>query len=409
MGIAFSVFSDLHLLEWGKQPNYGYDKLAHAFEFHLKLAKKNDAFLFLGDITYQLDSGDKPVCENLHSAPYDFINELIRKYIPDTPCIFTLGNHEFPQGNLDPALSQAARELWREKFRQPFHYKTKIGDYYFIAGDVLDYSIPINPSCEAFLMQAADEAIAEDPTKPVFMLMHAPLATESPMMGEMCYTEAFRDYLYTHPQIVFLSGHTHIVLQDENAITQHGYTSVNTAQMAIGGSAYSTLKGGVSEITQSLYIEVEGSTVTIHRYDTAREKEIGMPWVLNIEDYVKHKRIPQPYTDMRKLTLPRPAFSENANAVVSLSEGNLHLHISQNFRPSPYYVTHYCVYVYDKATERPLREYTFLSDAWFTDMSEFATYPLSGLSTDAFYFVAIHPCNSFSSCGDPITCEYNPK
>lgn len=407
MGISFSVFSDLHILEWAKQPNYGYDKLAHALEFHQNKLPKSDAFLFLGDITYQLDSDAKPICEALHPQAYDHVTELIERYIPDTPCIFTLGNHEFPQGNLDPELTRAARALWQEKFGQPFHYKTKIGGYHFIAGDVLDYTIPVNPECEAFLMKAADEAIAEDPTKPVFMIMHAPLATESPMQTKMCYTDAFRDYLYAHPQIVFLSGHTHIVLQDENAIMQNGYTSVNVAQMAIGGSAYSALPDSVSEITQSLYVEVEDSTVRIHRYDLVREKEIGMPWILNIKDYVQRKHIPQPYTAMRAITAPRPTFSATATADATVSNGKIEIRFAQDFIPSPYYVTQYRVVAYEKSTMRPLYEHTFPSDAWFTDMKKWATYTISDLSPDRLYLFAIHPCNSFSVTGDPITCELN--
>ena len=58
---------------------------------------------------------------------------------------------------------------------------------------------------------------------------------------------------------------------------------------------------------------------------------------------------------------------------------------------------------------RPVREYTFSSDAWFTDMKELASYTLSDLSPDRAYLFAVHPCNSFSVLGDPITCEYNPK
>ena len=185
---TFTAISDVHITDF----HAGEDQFIRLMDVVSKIP--TDLYVFPGDIVYQLDSWSDSTCRRLHTACYDFINEKLAHYIPaSVPRIMVMGNHEYPQNNVDPLMTAEAYALWQEKFAQkPLDHEIHHG-YHFIKSPLYSWAMLPSVETEKWLMSEIDKALADDPEKPVFFLSHSPCPNTVAFSGdEHSFTDAFR-------------------------------------------------------------------------------------------------------------------------------------------------------------------------------------------------------------------------
>ncbi len=147
-------------------------------------------------------------------------------------------------------------------------------------------------SAKVWLDRTLGRITAAEPNAYVYVITHL-------LIRDTCYGSS-RGYFYAtddvtsilekYPQVVTFGGHLHYPLNDERAIMQTAFTSVETAtlsDMLIDGADCENVRKGtkVSEnrqFAQGLLVQVDaGGNLCLRRLDFWNRAEIGEPWVLN--------------------------------------------------------------------------------------------------------------------------------
>lgn len=161
---------------------------------------------------------------------------------------------------------------------------------------------------------AADTA--EDPTKPVFVLVHAPLQCTHYVSNEWYGTGLssgcgvnLQSVFDAYPQAVVWSGHIHTPNNISSSIWQgqegrsgtlatKGFTTVNAPSMAYfefergtisqnpTSRANDTTPDDAGNNRQTTVVEVTGSVVTIKNYDLLADEWINQTWTWNVAESV---------------------------------------------------------------------------------------------------------------------------
>lgn len=402
--LRLSVFSDIHIT-WFDEFHYeGYENLDRALALHTEKLPLADAFLFTGDTVYQVDASTKPICENLYPVIYERAKSLFRKYIPNAPRVMIMGNHEYPQGNAGPVMTADAQRMFREAYGQELDVHKTFNGYHVIAASMRSWKVPRSPDVEAWLMKEIDAAIAEDPLKPVFLMLHNPLpgtVTFSIKYTVGQYSDEFMAWLKTKPQVIALSGHCHNVNEDDSCIWQGGYTQVNIPIIAVGymrfdgngATDFQNDYGTVFGKSQSVQITVdENDVVTVYSYDNMTENEIQR-WTIDVPGIVKGTAKPL-YTDEAHASWPAPAFGKNAKVTVEEKEGTPRLKITQDFLPYPHCIKYYTI-LFENKESGNITTVTYPTDYFNGKMSDVIEKPLPKLESGS-YRVSVYAANAFN-------------
>ncbi len=282
--LRFSVISDSHITHFGA----GKEEFENALKFHSEHFN-DDAFVFLGDIVYQLDSSGKSVCNNIYSSNYDFVLDTIDKYVSGTTeKLYVLGNHEFPQNNDDFELNRQAISVWKEKFRQPIKEHRIINGYHFIKYPVKAWSMPIDKDDEMWLIEEIEKAKNDSENMPVFVISHDCMPDTVVFSGQKSsFSPEARQYLSKQNNVIHITGHNHFHICDEKSIFQDGFTTISAPQCGVGcvvfeGCEYNTPP--VFGISQGLNFEVIDNTVYVHRIDYTSGEFCDQPWIIDINE-----------------------------------------------------------------------------------------------------------------------------
>ena len=326
--LRISVISDVHVTHFGA----GEQEFERALKFHTEKLPESDLYLFTGDIIYQLDSSKESTCNNIYESNYDFVMKTINAYIPDIPKIFVLGNHEFPQNNTDPVLTEKAMEVWQKKTGQHAMEHVILNDYHFIKAPIVSWAMESSAERENWLKNELEIALS-DGDKPVFLVTHDALHTTVGCSSAKpkSFTEDFRRFLTKHPKIIHISGHMHNHILDEKSIYQEGFTSLSApvcgvGYICMGGCDY--LHPPVTGFSQSLFLEITGKVVKVYRVDLVSGQIIGAPWVIDLNE--TEKGIYR-YGADRVITAKRPAFSPEAGVSVAVLEDSFSATVTQKF------------------------------------------------------------------------------
>ncbi len=297
--VSFGVVSDTHV---GPNKIKEQNRLKKAFNFFSE--NELDGVAVVGDLT---DSGAK--------EQYDVFKQIKDSEL-SIPLIASMGNHE---GNTADGFTEATGNKPNDnKVINGYHFITVSpgsGSVYESTGKGStqgggNYSYALD-----WLKNQLDEAVKEDPTKPIFVFFHHPIKDTFYVSNEW-HGSGLEEIFKAYPQVVSFSGHIHSPNNMPTSIWQDGgYTAVNTVTLSYmemeSGMVYGTIPPNASDIAQGMIIEAEGSKVTIKNYDFLSNQYIPQTWTFDVTESL-------PYTNERADKSSAPSF--DASAKVNVSE-----------------------------------------------------------------------------------------
>lgn len=225
--LRFLITSDSHITTIGDVQTTRLEKM---IKMGNKIAakdaeyKKLDAVLIAGDVT---DMGTKIAFGSIKAA----VKPVLKK---DTQFLATIStSHD------DRNLGKASLELYSNIMGQETDFHRVINGFHFIGVSAsLTEGEHYSEYQKEWLVQQLDAAVADDPTKPIFVLQHEHI--QNTVYGSSDFEgwgmPDFADILKNYPQVVDFSGHSHYPINDPRSIWQGEYTAVGT-----GGLYYTEL------------------------------------------------------------------------------------------------------------------------------------------------------------------------
>ena len=267
--------------------------------------------------------------------------------------LFLLGNHDvdgfvskasWPKRQI-PSREEAERtclafhreETWKRLFGEDFSQIVvkEVKGYKFVLNSWVSRELHEKDMLEDFWK---DFAPTVDPSKPFFYCQHPhPKDTCSAgyLLGGAFWHGGWDDgtstrLLSAHPNAIALSGHSHYPIDDERAIWQGAFTSVNcgcargyafTFPGRENGHAVPDMKAGttfqmppidIKRIRQGMLMEVFDDRVVFHRREFVYDQVLGPDWVVPLG-----KDAPRPYAFEPRCRASRPPqFAAEASVTV---------------------------------------------------------------------------------------------
>lgn len=372
-----------------------------------------DVIGFTGDLVWQ--AGE------LSEAPYDYLNEILAEgNISNTaegaiPYIYAVGNHEYLHADTNQETSAQAAALFTEKMGQSVNYHQEYNGYHIVAAGANSYYFKwadgtFNTDEEWIMseIKAIEASEDYDPEEPIFFIMHYPI-TDSVHRGISTisdrYTDEFEEFLSTRPNIINISGHTHIALQYPQTICQDlGFTAFQAPVIADTVTADSAQKHQLS------YIDVmEDNTVKIYKIDLTSGEYIGEPWVIDVPagadgfkytDTVRANNTQAPYYDEDdEITIDSVA---NYSATITFPTGTADAANDQQDN----LVRQHRITVTNKETGEVAKQVSFNADFWTVPQPATLTREITELDIATEYVVSVEPMSMFGVYGEPITAEF---
>lgn len=277
--LTFCAMSDLHLADVQTEETF-----ERAMKYFTNLQIKPEAYLFVGDLT-------NTTAVHKTTSQIQILKDIYEKYEEPKKFFYCLGpGHDAPYN-----------ESWVESrtfFRNAFGEAYFVGDtqdetvmieygfrhrvvngFHFISVDADDDNDGLFTDEQTeWLVNTLNEATAEDPEKPIFLIQHKPDGS------------ALNRILRQYPQVVRFSGHEHNSLAREDSITQDGrYTRVHcgglfyyrvNAYKRTSSDPYE-FEGNKFDFGHALYVQVDKDyNVTFTRLDVWNGTPIEEEWVV---------------------------------------------------------------------------------------------------------------------------------
>lgn len=396
--LRFSVASDVHIGDYDSKVRE--DRLAKMFEVAYGYAdnsktpyKALDAALFAGDLS---DGGTK-------SAQIKFRTVMEKSIREGTTPLLVAGNHDF-YNDKNTALAQFC-----EVFACEANTHAVINGFHFICmspsdGDHFDSSV------QNWLKEQLEEAAADDPTKPIFVMQHQHVYNT--VYGSITWgVNDLTSILSKYPQVVDFSGHSHFPLKDPRIIWQGTFTAVGTGTLnyyEIGINGYrddclfpADHQGGWSaaitgDCTAAEFhiVEVdETGAVRIISYDLLSDTEL-------CRRYIRTPSDPSTFTYKpaeRKKDSEKPYFAEGASLeITDVTHNSFKVTIPQ--ASSKDVVESYRVVVsHDGKNEQTVY---VLSDYFFVPMPEKVRGNVYKLAENTEYDVKVYAVNAYNVVSD---------
>ncbi|MBP5620604.1 MAG: metallophosphoesterase, partial [Thermoguttaceae bacterium] len=318
---------------------------------------------------------------------------------PSTRRILAMGNHEYYGGS---------RQLWEQTFETKANRRQEVNGYQFITVS------PEKGTCDEndyvylreWLEEKIQEAIAADPTKPVFVVQHyhvfETVYGSASKPGDFhAGVKDFADILERYPQVIHISGHSHIPSYDPRAIWQGKFTAIGTGSMSYFAlSLYE--RGGNFQLGNNVAYQQAGTflvfdvykdnTIRIRLYDVISDSFLDREYLLvdptNVEKYV--------YTNKRFDAAKPPVWKENASSeIVELAPSGATIRFSQA-------KDEFCVVSYRIAVEKevegqwtPYRTHNVWSDYFLKNQVEKIDYDALNLEPGARYRLNVFGVGAF--------------
>ena len=375
-------------------------------------AKNVDVIMVPGDMT-----------DDASVAGYDKMWAAFDAVYPDKATrpkiISCMGNHDYWNGRFQtpqvPNDLEAAKALYKEKMGVDLNTHDVVKGYHFISISPEDDSTHglFTQASIDYLSAAIAQAEAEDPTKPIFVMAHQHVrkkvdGVETPTvyLSDEWGNAALYDAMKDHPQIVFLSGHSHAPIDDERSIHQEDFTSIGTSSMNYleleSGKVGGTKPVGYNLRSQSLYMEVTPEQITVERWDKGKKMGSRPDWVIQ-----------QPATktnfaytnEKRNAARKAPEFASGAEITVGdLTENTVAITLPAATHDD--FVHSYRVELKNKSNV----SVADVNSLYFSDfcksvpnMAKTVSYTLSGLMPSTEYEINIYAIESFGKESKPLS------
>lgn len=383
--VRFGVISDTHV---GPTKITEQQRLKKAFEFYSKAGL--DSLVVAGDIT---DQGTK--------KEYDVFKNIKDENL-EIPLVASMGNHE---GNTAAGFLEATGNKPNDnKVINGYHFITvspgsgtldeETGKGSAQGGGNYEYTLN-------WLKEQLDEAVKEDPTKPIFVFFHHPIKNTFYVSNEWYgygLDTIFKDY----PQVVSFSGHIHSPNNMPTSIWQDGgYTAVNTVTLSYmemeTGMIYGSVPPNAKQMAQGLVVEVDGSEVSIKNYDFLANDWIDQTWSFDVTKVL-------PYTKDRAEKTEAPTFSNDDKVTVSdITDSSAMITFDQAevFENTVGDLVHSYRYDFiDKKTNKVDKSFKTWSNYYIKPMPETISQVAEDLTPGVEYEVRIYPINAYEKVSD---------
>ncbi len=374
-----------------------------------------DGLALTGDIIYQNDTTNvlmdryDPVMAALENEGYGLTEGK-------TPFVFAMGNHEYPQnGNSPENVLQAARDLFVEKTGQQLNVNKVINGFHFIAASPQSYNLTLGNETENWLKTQIDAAIAEDPNKPVFVILHGPIQnTVFDLSSANRYSADFAEYIKAKPQVVNLTAHEHAAAQLPQNIMQiqNGFTVFQTP-LTGGGYLWEygcASTGNIGSVHQSCVLTVKDNIVKIYKLDLVTKELIGEPWEINIPELVKGNNDAYLYSADKRENSNKPAFPAEASVTATAKSNNITLtypNTATNEATGSQQDGFVRAYKVEIAKEdgTAVTSSIYQADFYLPESQRVSKYTrtIGGLAFNTKFNVNIYPMSPLGVFGDPIT------
>ena len=419
----FMVTSDVHIRT--TENNYmSHDRLAQFYKTAYAYSdaqtdyNKLDGIFFVGDIT-----NNGTLAEYKHF--FDYVKANTRA---GTVAQAVLGNHEFyDTGKYTAASMEDAPVRFLEQSGDASLDKNQvIGGYHFITMGMDKYDKNKNTYFSTaklnWLKQQLDAAVAEDPTKPIFLFQHEPAAKTVLGSYGVNGDNGLKTLLAKYPQVIDFSGHSHRPLSNTRSIWQDTFTAVNTGSLAylsiaipdnsnyVDGGANSTDREGNWNTEQCvrdgvMYLIVETdkyNRVRIQVYDMLNQKVWGEPYIIDSYNPKDFK-----YTDARKDVSDTPVFASNAALTLrGLTHRTAAITIPQ--ATSKDIVQSYRVELYQGNTLKETA-YRLAGTQYGASTPETVSANFGKLEASTAYTIKVYAVNSWAKESQPLVLNFTTK
>jgi len=281
----------------------------------------------------------------------------------------------------------------------------------------------------AWLRAELEKAVAADPKRPVFVLVHVPVRGTIYVSNEWGNAE-LGDYAYgaepcdgksvfdDFPQAVVFSGHTHIPNNTPRSIWQRrgGFTAVNAPPFAYlemeNGVEGGTVPDDRSRAGQAALVNVRGGTVTVRNYD------LDAGWISQTWTFDAGNPADRPYTNARfAASLPPVWRAGSAITVGAVTHNTARVDFPQA-RPvtggPAGDIVHSYRYVVRELAPNGLpvpgvaaRDFKRWSAFYLTPQPATSGYAIPALRPDTRYELRVFPINAYGKQGaEPLTATF---
>lgn len=273
--VEFQLISDIHIQEGNSAYNTHFTQMLE----DVRINSPESIGIFVnGDIA---DGGKKAQYEKLVSL-YNAVKA--KGGIPELH--LAIGNHDWMDGNPDGQFQKYVNKLNPAVQTETVYYDETIAGYHFIylGGEQSGGNAVLSEKQLAWFDNRMKEITAEDPEKPVFVLLHQPLyntvAGSLPGQGwhGVSNEQNLRDVLKKYDQIIIAGGHSHWELDSlENMYPGDDNMSiaVNTASVAYLWTSYNVSGGEHADGSNGYFVRVYDDKVLFLGRDIENQRFVS--------------------------------------------------------------------------------------------------------------------------------------
>lgn len=304
--IRFAITSDSHITTIGDVQTSRLEKM---IKLSYKIAENDeeyknlDAVLIAGDVT---DMGTKIAFGSIKAATDPVLKG-------DTQFLATVStSHD------DRNLGKESLELYSSIMGQETDFHRIINGYHFIG--ISASTIEGEHYSEyqkEWLVEQLDSAVADDPTKPIFVLQHEHISNT--VYGSSDFEgwgmPDFAEILKNYPQVVDFSGHSHYPINDARSIWQGEYTALGTGGLYYGEITVDDVKTvhpkGYRFVSTFWIVEVGANNRIRFRAVDLKSKQY-------LCEYMLDNPFERKYTPTQQIARSKPpVFADDANIKIS--------------------------------------------------------------------------------------------
>ncbi|GGI45547.1 hypothetical protein GCM10008018_12710 [Paenibacillus marchantiophytorum] len=431
--LKFAAMSDLHI-----GTNTPADKLSTKARYTsnfdvMSSIFKPDAIVIGGDLINDNNDGKGPD----HTFVHEVLQEqMARKGWGSMPVQIAIGNHDASVADVKAGYP----DEWFTSQSNGYYEKT-IKDYSFFFLNGNSYNGDTN---QRNWLKGRLAALMSDPAnlnKPIFITLHHPV-TATVMDGQQSTNSNLYTDLQNFPQVIVLSGHSHLNINDDRSIYQKDFTAINLGSMSYveteGGYAAVTHEGLMAgrdqfPVNQSEFIEVYQDRIEIERVEyngdpgsiinggnwqgIGREGAgtpppyssagalAGKKWVVKLRGN-SNAEIKSNFTyttSNRNKTAPQ--FPANPEIKVLPGVNNVPV-LSFRQAKDDQSMHHYEIKLLNQRTAETVKSFNVLSDYYFSPIPNKMNIPMADLEPATSYVVNVTAVDVYGNKSTPVQSTY---